>query len=82
MTGHIEGTCGRNAPDEDEKERELISEVNGPPQEAPGYPIVWGSSSTTGDHGPDMDQAPYCLAVRAVSRSSEPDGKGQAEGQA
>ena len=31
--------------------------------------------------GPDMDQAPYCLAVGAVSRPSEPDGKGQAKGQ-
>ena len=29
-----------------------------------------------------MDQAPYCLAVGSVSRPSEPDGKGQAEGQA
>ena len=28
--GHIEGTCGRNAPDKDEKEREPIPEVSGP----------------------------------------------------
>ncbi len=28
--GHIEGTCGRNAPDKDEKDREQNPKVNSP----------------------------------------------------